>query len=95
MGYHLPTYGEAHTKVKLSLTMVDGVFKGDALPKCRPRMSRKEASAHYSKKFSNYWDEMFKTEFPNKADRHKIIRAICTNSLVYRRFCSKKGLCDD
>ena len=49
------TYGEAHTKVKLSLHMVKGRFTTCDLPKHKARMNKYLAGKYYRNKIDKYF----------------------------------------
>ena len=49
------TYGEAHTKVKMSLRMENGRFVADAKKPHIEKMNRKEAIEYYNAKFASYF----------------------------------------
>ena len=90
---YLCTYGEANIAVKASLKMVQGNWVAIQKPAHKPQMSKEDAGKYYNAKLNKYWHIMLKDEIPNENKREKIIRAVCTNSIEYRRFCFnlKKG----
>jgi len=53
------TYGEYHTYIKLSMVMVDGIWKFDkpTVSKVPTRMKNSEACTYYKNKLRKYWDE--------------------------------------
>jgi hypothetical protein len=81
------TYGEAHIAVKASLKMVAGNWIAIPKPEHKLQMGKEDAIKYYNAKLNEYWHTMLKDEIPSKKKREKIIRAICTNSIEYRRFC--------
>lgn len=83
------TYGEAHIAVKRSMEMVAGNWVSIKMPEHKPQMCKEDAIKYYNAKLNEYWHTMLKDEIPSKKKREKIIRAICTNSIEYRRFCHK------
>lgn len=84
---NLCTYGEAHIKVKRSMRMIAGRWVSIKMPAHLPQMSKEDAGRYYNEKLNEYWHTMLKDEIPEKIKREKTIRAICTNSIEYRRFC--------
>lgn len=86
---NLCTYGEASIAVKMSLKMVQGVWVAKPKPAHKPQMSKEDAGKYYNAKLNRYWHIMLAKEIPSKSKREKIIKAICTNSVEYRRFCFK------
>jgi hypothetical protein len=81
------TYGEAHIEVKASLKMVAGSWVAIPKPAHKPQMCKEDAGKYYNAKLNKYWHIMLKDEAPTKEKREKIIKAISTNSIEYRRFC--------
>jgi len=49
------TYGEAHTKIKLSLRMEKGIWVHDEKPKHKPRMNEEDAALYYTNKFRTHY----------------------------------------
>ena len=86
---HLCTYGEAHIAVKMNMSLVHGKWVSIPKPAHKPQMSKRDAGIYYNAKLNKFWHTMLEDEMPSKEKREKIIKAICTNLIIYRQFCFK------